>query len=381
MQWVESRLEIASTLADAVARLSAERFDLVVTDLNLPDSAGPGDSGGACACRRARDHRAHRRPEPGAARGRDRVRRLRSPIQGQSQRRRAGAPGAARLDSGEHVRLAARERGALPQPDGPVLGLLLGVRRRAPRGQERARLPAPPGGESDAARQAALGDALALPGRRGLGGAPRHAGRAPSVPRVRDRAPRRRRRGALALHQRRAGVRRGRVLQRLPRHRQGHHRAQARRGGAAALPAGAGYVARHDPARRPRQHAPGRREHHHCASCSATRARSCSRMGPTGHPAGEARGAREDLRRHDRRSVGRYRDAQLLPLQGRLAAAVRVDAARPAQRRALDHRGDLARHPRAHRGGGRAARERGALPQPDARCRRTGTGSRTRSSA
>jgi diguanylate cyclase (GGDEF)-like protein/PAS domain S-box-containing protein len=40
MPWVESRLEVARTLADARARLAAERFGLVLSDLNLPDSAG-----------------------------------------------------------------------------------------------------------------------------------------------------------------------------------------------------------------------------------------------------------------------------------------------------------------------------------------------------
>ena len=40
MPWVESRLEVASTLRDALAKLAAEPFGLVVTDLNLPDSRG-----------------------------------------------------------------------------------------------------------------------------------------------------------------------------------------------------------------------------------------------------------------------------------------------------------------------------------------------------
>src|SRR5919109_2346159 len=40
MPWVESRLEVASTLATARARLAAERFGLVLADVNLPDSRG-----------------------------------------------------------------------------------------------------------------------------------------------------------------------------------------------------------------------------------------------------------------------------------------------------------------------------------------------------
>ena len=40
MPWLESRLEIAGTLAEALARLGAERFGLILTDLNLPDCAG-----------------------------------------------------------------------------------------------------------------------------------------------------------------------------------------------------------------------------------------------------------------------------------------------------------------------------------------------------
>ena len=40
MPWVESRLEVAGTLADAVAKLAGGSFGLVITDLNLPDSAG-----------------------------------------------------------------------------------------------------------------------------------------------------------------------------------------------------------------------------------------------------------------------------------------------------------------------------------------------------
>ena len=40
MPWVESRLEVAGTLADAVARVAGGSFDLVIADLNLPDSHG-----------------------------------------------------------------------------------------------------------------------------------------------------------------------------------------------------------------------------------------------------------------------------------------------------------------------------------------------------
>src|SRR6185437_8765278 len=38
MSWVNSRLEVAGTLAAALARLQAEPFGLVITDLSLPDS-------------------------------------------------------------------------------------------------------------------------------------------------------------------------------------------------------------------------------------------------------------------------------------------------------------------------------------------------------
>jgi diguanylate cyclase (GGDEF)-like protein/PAS domain S-box-containing protein len=40
MRWVESRLESAGTLAEALARLDDEHFGLVITDLNLPDCSG-----------------------------------------------------------------------------------------------------------------------------------------------------------------------------------------------------------------------------------------------------------------------------------------------------------------------------------------------------
>ncbi|HET7198725.1 MAG TPA: PAS domain S-box protein, partial [Burkholderiales bacterium] len=40
MPWVNSRLELAGSLAAALARMAAEPFGLVITDLNLPDSRG-----------------------------------------------------------------------------------------------------------------------------------------------------------------------------------------------------------------------------------------------------------------------------------------------------------------------------------------------------
>ena len=44
MPGVESRLEVCATLAEASERLAGGTFDLIVTDLNLPDSAGPLDA-------------------------------------------------------------------------------------------------------------------------------------------------------------------------------------------------------------------------------------------------------------------------------------------------------------------------------------------------
>jgi diguanylate cyclase (GGDEF)-like protein/PAS domain S-box-containing protein len=40
MPWFDSRLEAVGTLAEALARLAAESFGLVITDLNVPDSSG-----------------------------------------------------------------------------------------------------------------------------------------------------------------------------------------------------------------------------------------------------------------------------------------------------------------------------------------------------
>ncbi len=40
MSWVQSRLAAAATLAEALEKMRVERFGLVITDLNLPDSAG-----------------------------------------------------------------------------------------------------------------------------------------------------------------------------------------------------------------------------------------------------------------------------------------------------------------------------------------------------
>src|SRR5438105_5594860 len=40
MPWVESRLEVAVTLSEALEKLAAERFGLVLTDLFLPDASG-----------------------------------------------------------------------------------------------------------------------------------------------------------------------------------------------------------------------------------------------------------------------------------------------------------------------------------------------------
>src|SRR5262245_32044667 len=40
MPWVQSRLETASTLAEALAKLESGSFGLVLADLNLPDTTG-----------------------------------------------------------------------------------------------------------------------------------------------------------------------------------------------------------------------------------------------------------------------------------------------------------------------------------------------------
>ena len=40
--WIDARLEVAGRLREALAKLSSGAFDLVVTDLTLPDSSGVG---------------------------------------------------------------------------------------------------------------------------------------------------------------------------------------------------------------------------------------------------------------------------------------------------------------------------------------------------
>jgi DNA-binding NarL/FixJ family response regulator len=122
------------------------------------------------------------------------------------------------------------------------------------------------------------------------------------------------------------------------------HRAKARRGTGTALQAGDGRFGGHVPADRPREHALHRRQSggHQAAGVLAG---GNARDGSPGCPAGEPRGTGAILRRADRLAVGHRHDEQLLPLQGRLAAAVRIDPARAALRRQLDHRRDLARHP------------------------------------
>jgi CheY-like chemotaxis protein len=40
MRWARATLETAATLREALARLRLEQFDLVITDLDLPDSRG-----------------------------------------------------------------------------------------------------------------------------------------------------------------------------------------------------------------------------------------------------------------------------------------------------------------------------------------------------
>ncbi len=113
---------------------------------------------------------------------------------------------------------AARERGALPQPDADVFRLLLGDRRAAPHDAAGARpeLPQRLHGPRHH-RQDRLGGALARPRRRRLGRAPRRARAAPAIPRLRVRARHGRRRAAPLRHQRPATLRRRRRLHRLPR--------------------------------------------------------------------------------------------------------------------------------------------------------------------
>ncbi|HZQ73166.1 MAG TPA: EAL domain-containing protein [Burkholderiales bacterium] len=41
MPWIDGRLEVAGTLQDALKKLGASNYGLVITDLNLPDSSGP----------------------------------------------------------------------------------------------------------------------------------------------------------------------------------------------------------------------------------------------------------------------------------------------------------------------------------------------------
>ena len=131
---------------------------------------------------------------------------------------------------------AAPERGALPQPDRAVLGLVLGAGRGvalhlrlAPASPERVRRR--PGAVLGKRRWEFEGDHAGV---RHLGGPPPRARGAAAVPRLRAGARATPTARALPLEQRRARVRRGRRVQGLSRRGQQHHRAQERRGKARA---------------------------------------------------------------------------------------------------------------------------------------------------
>ena len=129
---------------------------------------------------------------------------------------------------------AARERGALSQPDRGVLRLVLGAGRGASlhpalarhRGQHRR-------AGRGVHRQTPLGLRRDRHVRGRLGRAQSRARGARAVPGPRVRALRRARPPALHRYQRQADIRRQRPLQGLPRRRARHHRAQAGGGGAA----------------------------------------------------------------------------------------------------------------------------------------------------
>ena len=169
--------------------------------------AGHGDDAGALLP--SAGDRAYRGCQPGASRAGGGERRVRLPPQGPACRGLARAAGAARGAARAHARVASPQRGALPQPDGAFFGLVLGAGRRIPahlhvdapwrEDRPRCRL---------VSRPPALGSSCAQPERSRLGTPPRTTRAPRAVPRFRDAALGAGRRHALALDQRRAGVRR-----------------------------------------------------------------------------------------------------------------------------------------------------------------------------
>ncbi len=337
--------------------------------------------------------RPHRPQAQGGARGQGRCGALREALRAQGRHDHLGrdrdrarprpgrAPALRDRDLRRHHRAqggrgrTARERGALSQPDRPLLRLVLGAGRAVS-----PHLHVGPDGRAHRARcfgvprPDPLGPPGAQPHRAGLGRASR-AARAPrAVPRLRDAARAARRPHALGVARRRADLRRRRPLHRLPRRRQGHHRAQAGRsraargapgaqaqgGGARALERGARAVRLRRLARPAGAAAHGVELH---AAPHAPLRRPLRRRRARVHGLrGRRRGAHEAAHRGPARLLARRHPRPGIPPGGARGLAAprhrqpargdRGGGRRRHLRRAADHR---SRRPAAH----------AALPEPD----------------